>query len=140
MGFENRLKQKEDTLDEVQREASFNREFYYYNQKSYLLYECKACFFKKDASGNLTTWKSSGIDNYSVNTDLRSVPDGTNKFPILNNNGKMNLSFAGNYFKQNKIVHPNDRNVVDIYIVYELDPISFSRNTDFTIQNALFAL
>ena len=31
LGFESNLKQKEDTLDEVQREASFGRGFYYYN-------------------------------------------------------------------------------------------------------------
>ena len=29
-------------------------------------------------------------------------------------------------------------NVINIYCVYELDPIDFSRNNEFTIQNALF--
>ena len=27
---------------------------------------------------------------------------------------------------------------VNTYITYKLDPVSFSRNTDYTIQNALF--
>ena len=40
--------------------------------------------------------------------------------------------------KQNKIIHTNNNSVVNIYIVYKLDPISYSRNADFTIQNALF--
>ena len=102
MGFENRLKQKEDTFDEVQREASFNGGFYYYCQKSYLVYECKAYSFKKDATDKLTTWKSIGIDNYSVNTDLRGVSDKANVLPTLNNNGRMNVSFDGNYFKKIK--------------------------------------
>ena len=35
-------------------------------------------------------------------------------------------------------MHHNTNNTVNIYIVYKLDPISFSRNTDYTIQNALF--
>ena len=39
---------------------------------------------------------------------------------------------------QNKVLHPNNNNVVNIYIVYKLDPIHFGRNTDYTIQNALF--
>ena len=41
LGFENRLKQKEDIFDENQRELSFNRGFFYYLQQSYLVYECK---------------------------------------------------------------------------------------------------
>ena len=49
----------------------------------------------------------------------------------------MNVKFSGNYFVQNKVLHPNNNNVVNIYIVYKLDPISFSRNTDYTVQNAL---
>ena len=49
----------------------------------------------------------------------------------------MNVKFSGNYFVQNKVLHPNNNNVVNIYIVYKLDPISFSRNTDRTVQNAL---
>ena len=41
LGLESRLKQKEDIVDEVQREISFNREFFYYLQQNYLVYECK---------------------------------------------------------------------------------------------------
>ena len=52
LGFESRLKQKEDIVDKGQRENSFTRGFYYYLQGSYLVYECKAFSFKKDI-GNL---------------------------------------------------------------------------------------
>ena len=41
LGFENRLKQKEDIVNENQRENSFNRGFSYYLQQNYLVYECK---------------------------------------------------------------------------------------------------
>ena len=44
--------------------------------------------------------------------------------------------FNGNYFIQDPITIPN--NVINIYVVYKLDPISSTRNTDYTIQNALF--
>ena len=50
----------------------------------------------------------------------------------------MSVSFSGNYFKQSKVVHPNKKSVVNIYIVYKLDEIYFRRNTDYTIQNTLF--
>ena len=39
LGFESRLKQKEDTLNDLEREASFNSENYYYNQQSYFVFE-----------------------------------------------------------------------------------------------------
>ena len=47
--------------------------------------------------------------------------------------------FSGNYVKENKAIYPV-KSVVNIYIVYKLDTIKSSRNTDFTIQNALFGV
>ena len=41
LSFESRLKQKEDTRNENERGLSFNRGFFYYLQKSRLVYECK---------------------------------------------------------------------------------------------------
>ena len=55
LGFESRLKQKEDILDNVRRESRFFRGVYYLTQKSYLVYECKAFSSKTDASNKLTT-------------------------------------------------------------------------------------
>ena len=43
---------------------------YYFNQHSYLIYEPKPFSFKQISSG-ITHWKSTGIDNSSVKTDLR---------------------------------------------------------------------
>ena len=45
LGFENRLKQKENIADEAQRENSFSRGFYHYLQKSYFTYECRTGSF-----------------------------------------------------------------------------------------------
>ena len=50
---------------------------------------------------------------------------------------KMNVIFSGNYFKENKSIYPI-KSVVNIYIVYELDKIKSTRNTDFSIQIFLF--
>ena len=44
--------------------------------------------------------------------------------------------FSGDYFQQDIIAIPN--NVINIYCIYELDPIDFSKNNEFIIQNALF--
>ena len=45
LGFESRLKQKEDILDDVQRENALTRGRDYYRDKMYLLYECKKWSF-----------------------------------------------------------------------------------------------
>ena len=52
----------------------------------------------------------------------------------MKSDGKgLHVFFSGNYFQQDIIAIPN--NVINIYCVYELDPIDFSRNNEFTIQN-----
>ena len=58
LGFESRLKQKEDTFKKLEREASFFRGNYYYNHQSYLIYVPKTFSFKQTSSG-ITHWKSS---------------------------------------------------------------------------------
>ena len=58
------------------------------------------------------------------------------EFPYLIDDGKMCVRSNGCYFIQSKALKLN--NTVNIYIVYRLNPISSTRNTDYTIQNALF--
>ena len=50
----------------------------------------------------------------------------------------MYVYLNGNHFQQNKVIIPNNDNVINIYCVYEIQPISSSKDTSFTIQNALF--
>ena len=49
----------------------------------------------------------------------------------------MSVKFSGNYVKESKSIYPV-KSVMNIDIVYSLDPISNTRNTDFTAQNCLF--
>ena len=62
--------------------------------------------------------------------------------PVLKNDEKMYVYLKGSHFQQNNVLTTNNNhvindNVINIYIVYKLDPIT-SRDTTFTIQNALF--
>ena len=107
-------------------------------QKNYLVYECRTYSFKKNTSNKLTTWKSTGIDNLSTNSNLKAISDGKLLLPTLENYGRMSVKFNGSCFVQNKVLHPNNNNAVNIYIVYKLDIINNTRNTDYTIQTALF--
>ena len=56
LGLESRLKQKEDIVDEVQRENALTSGRDYYLDKMYLLYECRAFSFKY-TSGRINLWK-----------------------------------------------------------------------------------
>ena len=137
LGFESRLKQKEDIVDEVQRENALTSGRDYYLDKMYLLYECKAFSFKY-ASGKINFWKSTGVNNYSRDSDMDAVSVATTSLPPLIDNGRMSVRLEGAYFKQMRLLRPDNDNIINIYIVYLFDPISNSRNTDYTVQNALF--
>ena len=137
LGLESRLKQKEDIVDEVQRENALTSGRDYYRDKMYLLYECKAFSFRY-TSGRINLWKSTGLNNYSRDSDMDAVSVATTSLPPLIYNGRMSVRLEGAYFKQMRLLRPNNVNIVNIYIVYLIDPISNSRNTDYTVQNALF--
>ena len=137
LALENKLKQKEDIVDEVQRENALTSGRDYYLDKMYLLYECKAFSFKY-TSGKINLWKSAGLNNYSRASDMDAVSVATTSLPPLIDNGRMSVRLEGAYFKQMRLLRPNNDNIVNIYIVYLIDPISNSRNTDYTVQNALF--
>ena len=136
LGFKSRLKQKEDIVDEIQRENALTSGRDYYLDKMYLLYECKAFSFKY-TSGKINLWKSTGVNNYSRDSDMDAVSVATRSLPPLIDNGRMSVRFEGAYFKQMRLLGPNN-DIVNIYIIYLIDPISNSRNTDYTVQNALF--
>ena len=63
--------------------------------------------------------------------------------PILKNDERLYVYLQGNPFQQNNVLtSSNDYviniNVVNIYIVYKVDPIVSSRDNSLTIKNALF--
>ena len=103
----------------------------------YLLYECESFSFKY-TSGKINLWKSTGLNNYSKDSDMDAVSVATTSLPPLIDNGRMSVRLEDVCFKQMRLLRPNNDNIVNIYIVYLIDPISNSRNTDYTVQNALF--
>ena len=103
----------------------------------YLLYKCKAFSFKY-TSGKINLWKSTGLNNYSRDSDMDVFSVATTNLPHLIDNGRMIVRLEGAYFKQMRLLCLNNDNIVNIYIVYLIDPISNSRNTDYAVQNVLF--
>ena len=140
LAFQNRLRPKEDTVNENERGISFNRGFFFYKDQCYLVYECKRWSFSFDSTikTKIKLWKSTGIENLTRNSDLDAVGDSGGGLPDIKVHGRMYVYLRANYFKQTKYIIPNNNNLINIYCVYELQPIAASRDTSYTIQNALF--
>ena len=51
---------------------------------------------------------------------------------------KMHVYLQGTHFQQTNVIITNNNNVINIYLVYKLDPIASTRGDTFTAQNALF--
>ena len=137
LALESKLQQKEDTTNENERGNSFARGLFFYIDQSYLVYDCKLGSVNFTA-GKITTWKSTGIFNYLGNSNMNSVADSGGDLPTLKNDGRMHVCLNGNHFQQNKVIIPNNNNVINICCVYQIEPISSSRDNTFTVQNALF--
>ena len=97
LGLESRLKQKEDIVDEEQRENALTSGRDYYLGKMYLLYECRAFSFKY-TSGRINLWKSTGLNNYSRDSDMDALSVATTSLPFLIDYGQMSVRLEGAYF------------------------------------------
>ena len=69
---------------------------------------------------------------------MNAVANGKNILPKLESDGRMNVYLSGNHFQLNIATFPINYDIINIYCVYKLDPIASTRDTSYTIQNALF--
>ena len=128
-------------MNENERGLSFYRGFFFYKDQSYLTYESKLGSFGFGiTSKDISEWKSTGTYNYSSDSNMNAVANAKYDLPNLKNDGRMRVHLRGNHFQQNVVSIPNSYNNINIniYCVYKLDQIASSRDTSFTIQNALF--
>ena len=143
LALESKLQQKEDTINENERGNSFARGLFFYLDQSYLVYNCKSGSFDFNVN-KISKWKSTGIFNhfsnskYFTSSGMNAVGDARRDLPDLKNNGRMYVYLNANHFQQNKEIIPNNNNVINIYYIYQIEPISTSRDGTFTVQNALF--
>ena len=142
LALENKLTQKEDTINENERGLSIFRGFFFYLQQNHLVYECKVDSFTFNNKKKLK-WKSTGILNYSDYYSMKGIENTKKEMSILKNDEKLYVYLQGNHFQQNNVLTSNNdhvlnKNVINIYIVYKLDPLASTRGKSFTIQNVLF--
>ena len=74
---------------------------------------------------------------------MNGIKDTKKETPILKYDERMYVYLQGSHFQQNNALtlnnaHVINKNVINVYIVYKLNPIASSRDTTFTIHNALF--
>ena len=142
LALENKLTQKGDTINENGRELSIFRVFFSYLQKNHLVYECKVGSFTFN-NKNISKWESTGVFNSSYYYSMNGIENTKKEMPILKNDERLYVYLQGNHFQQHNILtlnndHVFDKNVVNIYITYKLDPLASTRDKRDTIQNALF--
>ena len=89
-------------------------------------------------SRDISEWKSTGIYNYSSDSNMNAVANAKTTLPNFKKDGRMHVHLSGNHFQQNVAGIPNNGNVINIYCVYKLDPVASTRDTSYTIQDALF--
>ena len=100
LALENKLTQKEDIINENERGLSFNRGFFFYKDQSYLKYESKIGSFGFGlTSKDISEWKSTGIYNYSSDSNMKAFANAKSILPNLKNDGRMHVHLSGNHFQ-----------------------------------------
>ena len=142
LALENTLTHKKDTINENERGLSISRGFFFYLQQNHLVYECKVDSFIFN-NKKISKWESTGVFNCSDYYSMNGIENTKKEMPILKNDDRLYVYLQGNHFQQNNVLTSNNdnvinKNVVNVYIVYKLDPLASTRDKSFTIQNALF--
>ena len=111
-------------------------------KKNHLFYECKVNSFIFN-NKKILKWESTGIFNRSDYYSMNGIENTKKEMPILKNDERLYVYLQDNHFQQNNVLtssndHVINKNVVNIYIIYKLDPLASTRDKSFTIQNALF--
>ena len=84
LALENKLQQKEDTINGNERGLSIFRGFFFYLQQNHLVYERKVDSFNFD-NKKILKWKSTGIFNYSGYYSMNGIEDTKREIPIIFN-------------------------------------------------------
>ena len=103
LALENKLTQKEDTINDNERELSIFRGFFFYLQKKYLVYECKVNSFIFN-NKKISKWESTSVFNRSDYYSMNGIKDTKNETPILKNDERMCVYLKGNHFQQNNVL------------------------------------
>ena len=97
LALENKLQQKEDTINKNETGISIYRGFFFYLQQSHLVYQCKIDSFNFDKK-KILKWKSTGIFNYSDYYSMKGIQDTKKELSILKNDERIYVYLKGSHF------------------------------------------
>ena len=131
LALENKLTQKEDTINENERGLTFDRGVFFYLQQNHLVYECKVDPFIFN-NKKISKWESTGVFNRSDYYSMNGIENIKKEMPILKNDERLYVYLQGNHFQQNNVLTSNNdnvinKNVVNIYIALQIRSISFNQ-------------
>ena len=126
----------------MKENSVFSEVFSFIFKKNHLVYECKVNSFIFNIK-KILKWKSTGIFNYSDYYSMKGIENTKKEMPTLKNDERLYVYLQGNHFQQNNVLtssndHVINKNMVNSYIVYKLDPLASTRDKCFTIENDLF--
>ena len=103
LALENKLQQKENTINENERRLSIFRGFFFYLQQNHLVFEYKVNSFI--FNNKKIKWKSTGIFNYSDYYSMKGVENTKREMPILKNDERIIYKFIYRVVMFNKIMY-----------------------------------
>ena len=143
LSFEHKLKQSEDTINNLERNASYFRGKSYFGDdgmQNYIAFQPMYKYFKRviDSTDNtvyVRYWKSKGLSDGKINAPNTSSSN--DQAPVLEYGGAgIRLKFKRDLLRQNKETC-NHEKIVNIYIVYEISS-TFASQSSFTFQHSFF--
>ena len=144
LSYEHKSKQREDTIIDLEREASYFRGKNYFGDnrmENYFVFQPMYKYFKKEIDSTDNTvyvhyWQSKGLSDGKINAPGTSSSN--DKAPILEYGGVgIRLKFKGDSLRQNKVAY-NHEKIVNIYIVHEISS-TFTCQSSFALKSSLFA-
>ena len=134
---EHKLKQREDTINDLERDASYSGDD---GMQNYFVFQPIYKYFKKvidstDDTVHVHYWQSKRLSDGKINAPGTS--GNHDQAPILDYGGAgIRLKFKGDSFRQNKVTY-NHGKIVNIYIIYEISS-TLTNQSNFILKNSLF--
>ena len=137
LSYEYKLKQKEDTVNDLERDPSCFRGKHYFGDdgmQNFFVFQPMYKYFKRviDSTDNTVYvhyWQSKGLSDGKINASGTSSSN--DQARILEYGGAgIRLKFKEDSLRQNKVTY-NHGKIVNIYIVYEISS-TFTSQSSFT--------
>ena len=135
LSYKHKLKQREDTINDLERDASYFRSKNCFGDagvQNYFVFQPMYNYFKKvidsaDSAVYVHYWQSKGLLDRKIN--VPGTSSSNDQAPVLEYGGTgIILKFKGDSLRQNKVTY-NHRKIVNIYNVYEISSTFTSKSS-----------